>query len=239
MLELMGNGGFGDCLVVFARVFSLKAPFKVNLNDTRLTFFTNVRAKSTLGVSIPEFYESQGINCRMVFGGNGASWVQKNRQDFDYYLSGRWHGKNRGEDNWEINPFPVIKHEKKPGIDVVIAPVAGWDNKRKFNGTVLRNFVVSIPKHRHLTYVGRGNKTYRNSIANLRGNSLLNATTAKELVDVVCSAKVVIGNPGFITYLACMAGKKVFSTREAFSRSYFHPKWNANFITRLMDVGRL
>ena len=227
MLQILTTGGFGDAAMSLAKMYSKDAPF-----DPRSIHLTHARIRKPLSDAISEFYTSQGISHR-VLQIPDWSWKKRNRRHYDHYLGSSWHPRNINDEvTWEINPLPPLKFDVQD-VDLVINPISGRLANRRFSKEQMERYVKECD--RKITVIGKAPQEYADFVDKLPVQSLLNKTTIKESVDVICSCHTLVGNPGFVVYLACMAGKKVISTREKnwISNKYFHPDWDVKFIRSL------
>jgi len=211
MKTLISGGGLGDAAMIFAAIQSKACP--INLFEPY--YLTHVELPRKLLSLISGFYRYQNIRAE-VFHINSWDWLSKNRSDYDCFVSTHWDGKNDFEDGWRINSFPDIVSNHIEGIDTIVSPSAGRNGNRKFREEDISKVIL------------------RDSVKVISPD---NTPTIRDLIDVICSANIVIGHAGFVTFFAGMAGKKVFMVPEKpASDMRVDPLWDVTEIGNLMDV---
>jgi len=229
--KLLTGGGLGDAMIAMAKFYS-----RFVLEDCQVTHGVSHRQWIN---NIQSLYNYQEIKCKVEY----TIWreeIETKSKIHDYFLHTTWNAKIHEDEilkyfpeDWEIEPFPPLKYNKRQDVDIVISPVACMEFKRKLNDSSLMKLADRISKTNHITYVGHGRP-----MNHYPGTSLINKTTIPELVDIICSANVVIGAEGLVTWLGAMADKKVFMQIDNLPgiKRRQHPKWNIALFNDMREV---
>jgi len=234
-MKVVTSGGLGDAAMAFAKLFSCDAPFhpfhRNDLSTLDLTHLTNKRGRGNIGNSIEIFYKFQGINPTIIYLDKGGStkWLKQNT--YDYYLGSSWCKDNGDLESWDINPFPPIKFNKIPGIDVIISPISQWDMGRVIQFDDLKKYVRKLK--RAVTYVGWAPLEYAKQVDTLPGKNLLNWGNINDLTNLIGSSKTVVGLIGYVTQMAGLMHKEVIWTGEVKPNDRFHPVCDSTYISKL------
>ena len=233
MTNLIGGGGLGDAAMIFAALNSNESPVDIKSEDYLLT---HVEVPSTLIQAIRDFYCYQGIRSNVLNIRSYDNWMTENRQGYDHFVAACWHGLVGREKGWRINSFPDITYDHVDDVDILISPSAGRSNDRRFTDNEFIEFTnndsVSIITH----FIPDG-KVGEWIQARMKIGKALLATNVRDVVDRICSSSVVVGNSGFVTFLAGMAGKKVFQLPEKPASDYrTDPNWNVTEIYSLEEI---
>jgi len=225
MIKLSASGGFGDAVLGIGKLYAADAPFDVAVDQIHVTHFTNERGEGIQDVSLKELYAINNISADVFLGESGYKGFLDEAL-FDYYLGSGWGTK---DGCWEMKPFYEMPHDEVIA-DVVISPVAAWNNSRSITMEQLESIVKGVPEEKKITYIGRAPNRYKRLVSTLRGENRINEDGVKHLIDIVYSANVVIGHTGFICNLGGIARKKVIQIgnhpenhREAYN---LHPAWD-------------
>jgi hypothetical protein len=212
MLKLITGGGLGDAAMALAKMQAKFDPKDIHL--------THCAVKRKLLAPISCFYKTQKIK-HLTKGIKSWDNHSKLIKNYDCWLETGW------SDGWEINPFPALFYDKKD-IDVLVTPAAGRNATRSFSKKELIDFHSD-----RITYVGKVE-----GYGDLPGKSLINQTTLKELVDLICSANVIIAPEGFVAYLGALAGKEVYVKDQNMPaiKKRKHPDWKMKIISSLQEV---
>ena len=222
MIKMVSGGGLGDAAMIFAALNSNESPVNPFTDNY---IIDHVEVPDKLLFLIEGFYRYQKIKSQ-VFQINSWDWLKNNRSSYDYFVSTHWNGNDDFEKGWRINPFPVINYRKIDDIDVVVFPSAGRNGNRKFDEDSLYGFAMSEKRSRIV----------RHSLSD-GDRKVLFVSGIERLVDVICSANVVIGHAGFNTFLAGMANKEVFMVPEKpASDMRKDPFWKVTEINCLEEI---
>ncbi len=114
---------------------------------------------------------------------------------------------------------------------MILSPFAGQNRNRSIESSQIEIFAEKYGKR--VTYVGSGRKCNIKS-----GIDLIDKISFIKLIDLICSANVVISPEGFVVYFAGMAGKKVFCHRYnvAAINERAHPSWNIKLFDDLKEL---
>lgn len=213
-MKLLTGGGLGDAAMAVAKLYA-----KFNPSDIKLT---HVEVHQHLLSPIGDFYMSQGIDAEVKW---IPSWRWKNEHEseYDFWLDSGW------QDGWPILPFPPLKFDLRT-IDILVNPISGRNGNRS-----LSKAEIELLDSKRITYVGT-----RGNLEGLLGTSLIGKTSIKDLVDLICSANVIITPEGFVAYLGAMAGKKVWVKRDnlrAIERRK-HPDWELFVFDKIDQVAQ-
>jgi hypothetical protein len=231
IVKLITGGGLGDAAMSIGNLYGDHQLFDWNGS----IHLTHVEVPPKLLNAISAFYSTQKVN-HTVTQIKSWEWLKKNRGEFDHYLGTSWHENDCNEKTWEMNPFPPIIHSKVDRVDIVITPTAGRGASRKFDLKEIEKFSLKYGEKYSIFYVGNVSEETENFIAKLPGKSLLNNTTMKELIDVLCSCSIFIGHAGFCAYLSAMSGSLTYLVPEVNSSKRIHPKWKVNKIKSLKQI---
>lgn len=221
MNKVLSAGGLGDALMIYSKLLNLDG-------DIELTHAMKV---PKLMPVVKEFYETVGVNVKMQKIGNW-NWIKNNKDNFDYHLDTSWIGEDCGIESY---PWLDLKVKEKYDFDIVMTPSSGRDNERHFHPQGMLNF---IKKYKDKKIVFIGVESNPNRFNNYGVTNLLNKTSIQKTIDIVSGSKYVVAPSGFISFLGCFLGKKVFSKdgRRVIENRYYHPKWNNTFIQNLNQV---
>ena len=238
LVKLLTAGGMGDSVLSYCKLWSSKAPFNMNKDKIELVHVTNERGGERFRRSIQEWYESQGISARVDLAPKGLGYYNANRCKYDYYLGAGIGAYNGGDErSWPVSSLPKIKFNQLSWPRTVITPFSGYNSNRSISVDMLSRFMNRHPHH-WITLIGWSPIDY--SQLNDHGaqlHNMLNRTEVQDVVDIVCSANVVIGCTGFITILAAAAGIETFSIKEPnVPMAHFHSKWNARYVNTMDEV---
>ena len=224
MKTLLGGGGFGDSVIVFAKCIT-----KYKRDEFKLL---HLETHAELLSSISEFYSSQQINHEII---NIPSWnVFYNHEiEYDEYTGTTWHKNDPFGVTWDIDPFPKIIFDHKPEVDILIVPQSGRSSlTRELSHDKIISY-VALYKTRRIQLIGKMDDTLCKKYTNLHVESLINRTNVKELVDLICSANLIIGPVGFCTALGGLAGKQIIVKQHPNPNvipNFFHKDWNITVI---------
>tara|TARA_R110000765_G_scaffold16182_3_gene45818 strand:- start:3853 stop:4548 length:696 start_codon:yes stop_codon:yes gene_type:complete len=230
MIKLLTGGGFGDAAMSIGKLYSKDAPFNHPLEFN----LTHVEVGNTLLPAISDFYKTQGIKAN-VFEIDNWDVKETIRSKYDYYLGTHWSENNIGdESSWEINPFPPLIYDKVETGTVVNVSSGRRD---KFRGFTKEEIIQLDNQYNNLIFIGKSNDEFFNRY-NFNNNNLVNKTTVKQLVDVVCSCDVYIGFAGFALFLAGLANKDIYGFRDAGDGWEYrvHPSWRVNQVKGIQDI---
>lgn len=231
--KLLTGGGLGDAAMSFAKLQSKDMPedFKDNY------FLTHAETHPHLLDAINTFYSLQEVP-HIVEKIDNWGWLQENRKYYDAWVGTAWHKHNDEEDSWEIEPFPFIKYDYIPNVDILICPSSGREMTRSIYFNDIKGWAKKHVNGRSLSFAGKLDPGVSKLIdRDIECQNFINKTSLKEYIDLICSCKVLIAPGGFSCYLAGMAKKKVFARSEGLpSLNRFHPEWDYQYIDNIYEV---
>ena len=232
MIKLLTGGGFGDAAMSVGKLYSKNAPFEVLLDNIILT---HIEVGNSLLPAIREFYKSQGITAVVT---EIPNWDAKTkiRKENDYYLGTHWSEHNVGaETTWEINPFPPLVFDTVEAGQTVVHISSG--RKDKFRGFSKEDIIELDNRYKNLIFTGKSEDKFYNEYK-FNNKNMVNKTTIKDLVDIICSCEIFIGYAGFALYLAGLANKDVYGIKHWGDGWEYrvHPKWRVKEIKSIKDI---
>ena len=238
VVKLLTAGGMGDSVLSYCKLWSDEAPFDIRRDKIELVHATNIRGAGAFSESIQAWYKTQGISARVDTAPKGPGYYNENRSKYDYYLGAGVDAYNGGDEpSWPISPTPKIYYNPLMWPRTVITPFSGYNSNRNIPVDDISRFMDRHPHHQ-ITLIGWCPADY--SALNDNGKrvqNMLNRTQVQDVVDIVCSANVVIGCTGFITILAAAAGIETFSIREPnVPMAHFHSEWKARYVDSINEV---
>jgi len=231
MIKLLTGGGFGDAAMSIGKLYSSSCPFKHPIGFN----LTHVEVGNSLLLAISEFYKTQKINATVREIDNW-NYKESIRHEYDYYLGTHWSENNIGdESSWEINPFPPLVYDTVEDIDLVINISSG--RKQKFRGFDKNDIIKLDTNYSNITFIGQSNDRFFSDY-NFKNTNLVNKTSVKQLVDIICSCNTYIGYAGFALYLAGLANKQIFGFRDSGDGWEYrvHPLWKVKQVQTIKDI---
>ena len=164
------------------------------------------------------------------------TWIDDNKHSYDIMLIYPFNEPHEENNYLKTTPFPEIKYQYIPDIDIVIQPYGGTDLASRINLTQLMKFTDTICE-RKIHYIGWANPAEEDIFKRLRGKSLLNQGNLIDFMNIALSAKVYIGFLSFGSFLVATNKQQIFYlNRTTKDISYLCPEWNAINIHNLSEI---
>ena len=231
MIKALICGGMGDSLIGFVK---LQSKFSIEEIKNNIEI-THVDIYNILFKSIANFYKSQEINYQLLKI-DSWDWLKNQQENYDIIIADNsWNGNtNNSYLRNKINP--EIKYYHLPNIDIVLHPVAGRNMNRRIPFDDIFEFCKNTPL-KDICIIGWIEKQYETQLLTLSNvNTFLNESgTLIDILNLVCSCNIYIGNEGFSFILANIMKKNVY-TRSLHNNNIADPTWNYTIINNLNSI---
>lgn len=233
MIKLLTGGGFGDAAMSIGKLYSKDAPFSHPISFE----LTHIETKgSNLLPAIKDFYDCQNIENK-VFEIENWDVQKKIRDNYHYELGTHWFKDNVGsESTWEINPFPPLVYDKV-NVKTIINIGGGRIGAPGARGFSLEEIIQFDNQCTNLTFVGKTSNPFYEEYK-FNNTNLVNKTSVKELVDLVCSCDTYVGYAGFALFLAGLANKNIYGFKTGGDGWDYrvHPKWKVKQVSNVNET---
>jgi len=237
MTNIWGGGGLGDAAMMVAKLYSKNSPVK-----KKDVLLTHTMRPLKLLPAINAFYLYHEINHLVVPVTTDAD-IENYTNIADYQIGPGWRAESEGDPiSWETDPFVDsivnVKNNDKglTDIDIIISPYAGRNSTRRFSVNSIKNFINKHNKEYKIGLVGTCEPGDLPAFNIENCFNYMNTTSIPQAMSLIHNAKIIIGHPGFIVYVAGLSRKKIYSTKEPNWEKRYHPDWYVDFITDLDEI---